>query len=56
MMRSGYRAVFDDEGSEIIDKQNGEVMKMRDDGSMFLLKLWCKQHVDEQSPDFRRQA
>ena len=42
MMRSGYRIVFDEDGSHIIDKQSGDTMSMRDDGSMFLLKLWCK--------------
>ncbi len=42
MMKSGYRVVFDTDGSEIIDKESGEVMTMRDDGSMFLLKLWCQ--------------
>ncbi len=41
MMKSGRRIVFDEDGSYIMDKQSGEYMNMRDDGSMFLLKLWC---------------
>ena len=41
-MKSGYRVIFDNEGCEIVDKDSGEVMNMRDDGSMFLLKLWCR--------------
>ena len=40
MMRSGHRVVFDSDGSFIEDKESGEWMDMRDDGRMFLLKLW----------------
>ena len=47
MMRSGYRVTFDEDGSTIVDKETGEIMNMRDDGSMFLLKLWCKQQNEE---------
>ena len=42
MMASGHRIVFDSEGSYIQDKETGEGMDMRDDGSMFLLKLWVQ--------------
>ena len=38
----GNRVVFDSEGSYIVDKQNGECMQMHDNGSMFLLKMWCR--------------
>ena len=48
-MKSGYRVIFDPDGCEIIDKESGEIMNMRDDGNMFLLKLWCQK-------DFQRQA
>ena len=42
MMAAGHRVVFDSEGSYIEDKETGEFMDMRDDGSMFLLKLWVR--------------
>ena len=42
IMKSGHRIVFDDDGSYIEDKGTGDVLPMRDDGSMFLLKLWCR--------------
>ena len=42
MMQAGIRVVFDSDGSYIEDKESGEWMDMRDDGRMFLLKLWCK--------------
>ena len=40
MMKSGHRVGFDDEGSYIEDKETAEWMPLRDDGKMFLLKLW----------------
>ena len=40
MMGNGHKVVFDSEGSYIEDKASGEWMPMRDDGRMFLLKLW----------------
>ena len=43
IMKSGYRMIFDEDGSEIVDKESGETMDMHDDGSLFLLRLWCKQ-------------
>ena len=42
MMQSGHRITFDSDGSFIEDKASGEWMDMRDDGSMFLLKLWLQ--------------
>ena len=42
MMDSGHRVVFDSDGSYIEDKESGEWMGMRDDGRMFLLKLWLR--------------
>ena len=52
MMESGYRVIFDEDGSTITDKESGEVMNMRDDGSMFLLKLWCKQQPSNEKRGF----
>ena len=42
MMSNNHRVVFDSAGSYIEHKQTGECMSMRDDGKMFLLKLWVK--------------
>ena len=42
MMNSGRRVVFDSDGSYIEDKQSTEWMPLRDDGKMFLLKLWVR--------------
>ena len=41
-MDAGNRVVFDSEGSYILGKSSAEWMTMRDDGKMFLLKLWVK--------------
>ena len=42
IMKAGHRVVFDDEYSYIEDKSSGDVMGLEDDGSMFILKLWCR--------------
>ena len=42
MIKAGHRVVFDDEGSYIEDKESGEWMELRDNGTMFILKLGCK--------------
>ena len=42
MLKSGHRVIFDSEGSYIEDKATGEFMSLRDDGNMFMLKLWCR--------------
>ena len=42
MMQSGHRVVFDNEGSYIEDKETGEVMNLKDNGTMHTLKLWVK--------------
>ena len=42
MVHAGNKVVFDSEGSYIEHKKTGECMSMRDDGNMFLLKLWVK--------------
>ena len=42
MVAGGHSVVFDGGGSYIEDKENGECMSLRDDGSMYLLKLWKK--------------
>ena len=42
MMASGHRVVFDSEGCYIEHKQTQEWMPLRDDGKMFLLKLWVR--------------
>ena len=40
MMNNNHRVVFDSDGSYIEHKTTCECMTMRDDGKMFLLKLW----------------
>ena len=42
MIASGHRVVFDADGSYIEDKESGEFMEMKDNGSMFILKLWAR--------------
>ena len=42
LVAAGYRVTFDSDGSYIEDKENGEHMMLRDDGSMYLLKLWVR--------------
>ena len=45
VMKAGNRVVFDDDFSYIEDKKSGEILPMGDDGSMFLLKLWCRRPI-----------
>lgn len=42
MTQAGNRVVFDSEGSYVEDKQTGEVMWLREEGGMYMLKLWVK--------------
>ena len=42
ILQAGNRVVFDPEGSYIEDKSSGEIMHLREEGGMFLLKLWAK--------------
>ena len=42
MITRRHQEVFDDEGSDIVDKQTGEHMVFRDDGNMFMFKFWCR--------------
>ena len=42
MMQNNHRIVFDSDGSYIEHEKTGECMSMRDDGKMFLLKLWVR--------------
>ena len=44
IFRSGNKVVFgDDEGSYIEDKRTGERIWMKEEGGMYLLKMWVKQ-------------
>ena len=40
--KAGNRVVFDDEESYIQDKKTGEKIWLRDEGGMYMLKLWIK--------------
>ena len=42
MARAGNRIVFDEDGSYVEDKVTGERMWMRDEGGMYMLKMWVK--------------
>jgi hypothetical protein len=45
IIAAGNRVVFDEEGSFIEDKSTGERMWMKDEGGMFMLKMWVKSSV-----------
>jgi hypothetical protein len=42
ILQAGNRVIFDTEGSYIEDKETGEIMPLREEGGMFMLKLWVK--------------
>ena len=42
MTRAGNRVVFDEECSYVEDKITGERMWMKDEGGMYMLKMWVK--------------
>ena len=45
ILQAGNRVVFDPEGSYIEDKETGEISNLKEDGGMFILKLWVKKSV-----------
>ena len=42
MTKAGNRVVFDDEGSYVEDKKTGERMWMKEEGGMYMLKMWVR--------------
>ena len=42
IVQAGNRVVFEPEGSYIEDLQTGEHMTLREDGGMYMLKMWAK--------------
>ncbi len=40
LVQSGHRVVFEKEGSYIEDTDSGEVMKLKEVGGMYMLKMW----------------
>jgi len=40
LVKSGHRVVFEEGASYIEDIANGEIMKMKEVGGMFMLKMW----------------
>ena len=40
--KSGYRVIFDDEGSYIEDKQTWESMKVTEEDGEYVLDVWVK--------------
>ena len=45
LVQAGSRIVFDPEGSYIEDVRTGEVMKLREMGGMYMLKMWVKSNL-----------
>ena len=42
IIRAGNRVVFDEDGCYVEDKRTQEKMWMREEGGMFMLRLWVK--------------
>ena len=42
MVQAGNRVVFDPEGSYVMDVKSGESMPLRDEGGMYMLKMWVR--------------
>ena len=42
VMKAGNKVVFDEVGSYIEDKATGEIMHLKEENGMFLLKMWVK--------------
>ena len=42
VVAAGHTVVFDKEGSYILDKHTGERMWMREEGGMYMLKMWVQ--------------
>jgi len=45
VMKAGNRVVFDDDGSYVEDKATGEKIWAKDDGGMFMVKLWVRKRT-----------
>ena len=46
-MEAGNRVVFDQEGSYIEDKVNGEQMQLMEGQGMYVLKIWTRSSTRE---------
>ena len=46
VMKAGNRVVFDEDGSYVEDKLTGEKIWAKDDGGMFMIKLWVNRKMD----------
>ena len=42
IVKAGNRVVFDQEGSFIEDKGTGEKMWFKDEGNMYMLRMWVR--------------
>ena len=42
IVQAGNRVVFEKEGSLIEDKVTGERMELREEGGMYMIKLWVQ--------------
>ena len=50
VVKKGHRVVFEEEGSYIQDRSTGQVMWLKEDNGMYLLRLWVR------NPGFQRQG
>ena len=50
MVQAGNRVVFSKSGSAVEDEHTGETIPLREQGGMYMLKLWIRKH------SFQRQA
>ena len=42
IVENGHKVVFDQSGSYIEDKSSGEKMWLREEGGMYMLKMWVE--------------
>ena len=42
VVMAGNRVVFDQDGSYIEDKSTGEKMWLKDEGNMYMLRMWVR--------------
>ena len=42
IVENGHKVVFDKSGSYIADKSSGEKMWLREEGGMYMLKMWVR--------------
>ena len=52
MVQAGNKVVFSGSGSHVEDQNTGERIQLREQGGMYMLKLWIKnQHFQRQAEE-----